>query len=191
MSGHGDETGQDVRQKAVRTAGLGAWVRTRPARWVAAGAVVVVLGGAAAAAAHHEEEHRGGHMIAEPEGGRHERGSADDREGGDGRGGRDDRGGRDGHGRKDGNGHDGPDGRTDGAGPDRAAPAPLPAISAADALAKAQAAVAGGRVESLGTVTEQGGGQAWQAVLVGTDGVRHVVTVDGTTGEVTGNTVRN
>ncbi|WP_405015119.1 hypothetical protein [Kitasatospora sp. NBC_01539] len=59
----------------------------------------------------------------------------------------------------------------------------------ADAVVKAAAAVPGGRVESLTAVAQQGGGRAWQAVVVGTDGVRHVVTVDGTGGALTGNTV--
>ncbi|MFD8787597.1 hypothetical protein, partial [Kitasatospora sp. NPDC059599] len=66
---------------------------------------------------------------------------------------------------------------------------PLPSTEAADAVAKASAAVAGGRVESLTTVTEQGGGRAWRAVVVGPDGVRHAVTVDGSAGTITGNTV--
>jgi hypothetical protein len=44
-------------------------------------------------------------------------------------------------------------------------------------------------VESLAVVAEQGGGSAWQAVVVGTDGVRHRVTIDGAGGSITGNTV--
>ena len=69
------------------------------------------------------------------------------------------------------------------------APAPLPSLDAADAVAKAAAAVPGGKVESLTAVAQQGGGRAWQAVVVGPDGVRHLVTVDGTSGTPTGNTV--
>ncbi|MFD0526874.1 hypothetical protein ACFQ1I_05720 [Kitasatospora arboriphila] len=47
----------------------------------------------------------------------------------------------------------------------------------------------GGKVESLRPADRQGGGRSWQAVVVGTDGVRHLVTVDGTSGAVTGNSV--
>ncbi|MFD9130481.1 PepSY domain-containing protein, partial [Kitasatospora sp. NPDC059571] len=71
----------------------------------------------------------------------------------------------------------------------RTAPAPLPAVAAQQAVEKAVAAVPGGRVESLAVVPEQGGGTAWEAVVVGQDGVRHRVTVDGAGGAVTGNTV--
>jgi hypothetical protein len=80
----------------------------------------------------------------------------------------------------------GEDGRELSAGE---APAPLPSLSAADAVDKATSAVKDGKVESLAPVTEQGGGRAWRIVVVGPDGVRHVVTVDGTGGTVTGNTV--
>lgn len=68
------------------------------------------------------------------------------------------------------------------------APAPLPSLPADQAADKAAAAVAGGKVESLTSVPEQGGGSAWQAVVLGTDGVSHLVTVDGTSGTVTSNT---
>lgn len=68
------------------------------------------------------------------------------------------------------------------------APAPLPSLAADQAVDKAAAAVAGGKVESLETVPEQGGGSAWQATVLGPDGVRHLVTVDGTSGTVTSNT---
>jgi hypothetical protein len=54
---------------------------------------------------------------------------------------------------------------------------------------KAAAAVAGGRVESLRVVGQQGGGSAWLAVVIGPDGVRHDVTLSGADGAVTGNTV--
>jgi hypothetical protein len=68
------------------------------------------------------------------------------------------------------------------------APEPLPSLPADQAALKAAAAVAGGKVESLEVVPEQGGGSAWQTTVIGTDGVRHLVTVDGTSGTVTGNT---
>ena len=69
------------------------------------------------------------------------------------------------------------------------APAPLPSFAASAALDKAQAAVPGGRAESLSRVTAQGGGAAWAVTVVGQDGVRHLVTVDGTDGQLTSNTV--
>ncbi|MEU9040585.1 MULTISPECIES: hypothetical protein [unclassified Kitasatospora] len=173
----------------------GRWVRGRSARWVVAGAAVVVIGGGAAAVAvHHEHEgHGGGRWAAAGDQERY-----DGRDGGQGEGrdgGRDGgQGGGQGAGR-DREGHRGHEGRTapghgneDGrAG--HAAPAPLPSTNAADALAKAASVVTGGRVESLTTVAEQGGGRAWRAVVIGADGVRHAVTVDGATGSVTGNTV--
>ena len=68
------------------------------------------------------------------------------------------------------------------------APAPLPTLAAAQAAEKAAAAVAGGRVESLTTEAEQGGGSAWLATVIGPDGVLHLVTVDGTSGAITSNT---
>ncbi|WP_377266897.1 hypothetical protein [Peterkaempfera sp. SMS 1(5)a] len=68
------------------------------------------------------------------------------------------------------------------------APAPLPELPADQGLKKAEGAVAGGRVESLQAVPEQGGGSAWQATVLGPDGVRHLVTVDGATGAITSNT---
>ncbi|MFJ9453641.1 hypothetical protein ACIRST_01055 [Kitasatospora sp. NPDC101447] len=165
------------------------WVRGRSVRWVAAGAAVVVIGGGAAAAAlHHEHEGHGDGRWAAGEQEHHD---------GRGEGHGDGHGWAQGDGRDAGRGHQGHQGRTapghgdeNGDGPaGSAAPAPLPSTDAADALAKAAAAVAGGRVESLSTVAEQGGGRAWRAVVVGPDGVRHAVTVDGATGAVTGNTV--
>ncbi|RAG81943.1 hypothetical protein DN069_30195 [Streptacidiphilus pinicola] len=72
-----------------------------------------------------------------------------------------------------------------------AAPAPLPSLAADQAVTKAEAAVSGGKVESLASVPEQGGGSAWQAVVLGPDGVRHLVTLDGASGGVTSNTVLN
>ncbi|BFV55707.1 hypothetical protein KCMC57_up08110 [Kitasatospora sp. CMC57] len=67
-------------------------------------------------------------------------------------------------------------------------PAPLPSLDAADAVVKASSAVPGGKVESIRPATEQGGGLAWQAVVLGPDGVRHLVTVDGADATITGNT---
>ncbi|MFD7162896.1 hypothetical protein [Streptomyces violascens] len=68
------------------------------------------------------------------------------------------------------------------------APAPLPALPAAQAVDKATGAVSGGKVESLRVVAQQGGGSAWQAVVLGPDGVRHAVTLAGVDGTVTSNT---
>ncbi|MET8857320.1 hypothetical protein [Streptomyces sp. NPDC004579] len=158
----------------------------RGARWAVAGtAAVVVIGGGVAAAAihHHEEDGRGEHRMV----------SADAREWRDGfRAEPDGRGGPDGLKQRDGRirhaegASRGEDDRGLSAGE---APAPLPSLSAADAVDKAASAVKDGKVESLAPVTEQGGGRAWRIVVVGPDGVRHVVTVDGTGGTVTGNTV--
>ncbi|MEZ0070568.1 hypothetical protein ABIA32_006621 [Streptacidiphilus sp. MAP12-20] len=69
------------------------------------------------------------------------------------------------------------------------APAPLPSLPADQAVTKAVAAVTGGKVESLASVPEQGGGSAWLATVLGPDGVRHLVTLDGATGTITSNTV--
>lgn len=63
------------------------------------------------------------------------------------------------------------------------------ALPAAQAVDKAAGAVSGGKVESLRVVAQQGGGSAWQAVVLGPDGVRHAVTLAGADGTVTGNTV--
>ncbi|MFH7595214.1 hypothetical protein WDV06_08920 [Streptomyces racemochromogenes] len=138
----------------------------------------MVLGGGAAAAAihHHEEEGRGERKMAA---GDHER-SNESREDSE------HREGRDGRYRDGGRGRRAGDARvpsTDGA------PAPLPSLSAADAVNKAATAVDDGKVESLAPVTEQGGGRGWRIVVVGPDGVRHAVTVDGAGGTLTGNTV--
>ncbi|MFD4598215.1 PepSY domain-containing protein [Streptomyces sp. NPDC058464] len=69
------------------------------------------------------------------------------------------------------------------------APAPLPTVSATAAIEAAGKAVPGSRTEALRVVAEQGGGSAWEVEVLGTDGVRHLVTIDGATGTVTGNTV--
>lgn len=172
--------GAEPQKSAGRTrTGLGRagrWVRGRSKRWVVVGAAAVVLGGAAAAVAvHHEHEgHGDGRKWAA---GEHERYDGQDQPGGP-----DQRGGRHGHqGRED---RTGADSRTEAG-----APAPLPATDAAEAVAKASAAVSGGKVESLTPVGEQGGGRAWRAVVLGPDGVRHAVTLDGANGTITGNTV--
>ncbi|MEV4615506.1 hypothetical protein AB0K43_23385 [Kitasatospora sp. NPDC049258] len=147
------------------------WLRGRPARWAVAGAaaVVVVGGGAAAVAVHHEGEGHDRRAVASDDG---------RQDGPDGRS-------RKGHdGGHEGGGHEG-----GGRGGQQATPAPLPALDAADAVVKASSGVAGGKVESLTPVTEQGGGRAWRAVVLGPDGVRHLVTVDGATDTITGNTV--
>ncbi|MFG2951053.1 hypothetical protein [Streptomyces adustus] len=170
-------------------------LRGRRARWAVAGAAaVVVIGGGAAAAAlhHHEEEDRGEHSTVSAGG--HEwrdgkRAESEDRDGSDGAKERD---GSDGAKERDGRVRDGERGSRaeDGLGSSAGeAPAPLPSLAAADAVDKAVAAVKDGKVESLAPVTQQGGGQAWRVVVVGPDGVRHVVTIDGTGGTLTGNTV--
>ncbi|MER7578804.1 hypothetical protein [Kitasatospora sp. NPDC097691] len=174
-------------------AGLGRarrWVRGRSVRWVAAGAAVVVIGGGAAAVAlHHEHEGHGDGRWAAGEQDRYD-GHGEGHGGGRGDG-------RDGGGHRGHEGHKAPGygtgsgfGHGNGDGPGGpGAPAPLPSTDAADALAKAASVVTGGKVESLTAVAEQGGGRAWRAVVVGPDGVRHAVTVDGATATVTGNTV--
>ncbi|NXY94970.1 hypothetical protein HYE82_11300 [Streptomyces sp. BR123] len=70
------------------------------------------------------------------------------------------------------------------------APVPLPALPAAQAVEKAAAAVEGGKVEALRAVPQEGGKSAWLAVVLGPDGVRHAVTLNGEDGTITGNTVR-
>ncbi|MFI1447085.1 hypothetical protein [Streptomyces virginiae] len=166
------------------------------ARWVAAGAVaVVVVGGAAAVAvAGHHDHHmrvergphlawagpgaegglRGGPHAAEP---RHERGEA-------------------GPGRPDGPkmpGEPGRPGGADGRGgfaKEAPAPAPIPSLAIGEAAEKAAAAVPGGKVAGLRAVAQEGGGSAWLAVVIGSDGVRHAVTVSGTDGTITSNTTK-
>ncbi|MYT26946.1 hypothetical protein GTW69_42915, partial [Streptomyces sp. SID7760] len=149
---------------------------------------VVVIGGAAAAAAihHHEEEGRGEHKAVSA--GEHEEHGEHEGRGGPGEkaDGRDGRDGREGRSR---DAERGPRGEDSGQTSTRGVPAPLPSLSAADALNKAAGAVNDGKVESLAPVAEQGGGRAWRIVVVGPDGVRHAVTVDGAGGTLTGNTV--
>ncbi|WP_033258826.1 PepSY domain-containing protein [Kitasatospora setae] len=91
-------------------------------------------------------------------------------------------------------------GRVGGIGPDSVngrggvapgwslAPAALPAVPADQALAKAVAAVPNGKAAALTVVNREGGGSSWSVEVLGADGVRHLVTVDGTDGSVTGNT---
>ncbi|MCT9006053.1 hypothetical protein ACWGKW_00335 [Streptomyces sp. NPDC054766] len=69
------------------------------------------------------------------------------------------------------------------------APAPVPTVSAAKAIEAAAKAVPGGKPDALRVVVQQGGGSGWEVEVLGTDGVRHLVTLDGATGAVTGNTV--
>ncbi|WP_030731682.1 hypothetical protein [Streptomyces sp. NRRL S-237] len=167
------------------------------ARWVAAGAVaVVVVGGAAAVAVaghhdHHMRVERGPHMAwagpgaegglrgggphaAEP---RHEQEEA-------------------GPGRPAGPkapGEPGRPGGADGRGgfaKEAPAPAPIPSLGIGEAAEKAAAAVPGGKVAALRAVAQEGGGSAWLAVVIGSDGVRHAVTVSGTDGTITSNTTK-
>ncbi|MFD7084184.1 hypothetical protein [Streptomyces sp. NPDC059918] len=181
--------GADGRGRLARLAREG---RTR---WVALGAVVVIGGGlAAVAVAEHGHDHVRGGFAAKvrahgpgegPMGGRpgpmtHKGGEPEVVDG--------DRAFPD----ENGAAGRGPAGREPGGGRAggfaKGAPAPLPALSAAQAVEKATAAVEGGKLESLRPVTQQGGGSAWLAVVLGTDGVRHAVTLAGADGAVTGNT---
>ncbi|MEV4562019.1 hypothetical protein AB0K51_34295 [Kitasatospora sp. NPDC049285] len=147
-------------------AALPPWLRGRPARWAGGLAVAVLIAcGAVAVADHHGLEfHDDGAVTTHRPG--HDGTHADRAGGRDGERG---------------------DGRSE-AGPGRV-PAPLPSLDAADAVVKASSGVPAGKVESLRPVTAAGGGRAWQAVVLGPDGVRHLVTVDGATDTITGNTV--
>ncbi|MER5599442.1 hypothetical protein [Streptomyces sp. NPDC002265] len=180
-----EPTGEDGPGTAETKSSVRSRLRGRRARWAVAGAAAVVAigGGVAAAAIHHHEEDRGEHRTVFAGGHEWRGGERAQSEGRDGSDGPKERDGRIRDGER---GARGEDGSESSAGE---APAPLPSLSAADALDKAAAAVKDGKVESLAPVTEQGGGQAWRIVVVGPDGVRHVVTVDGTGGTLTGNTV--
>ncbi|MFF4388682.1 MULTISPECIES: hypothetical protein [unclassified Streptomyces] len=169
--------------------------RGKRARWVAAGAVaVVVVGGVAVAAAGHHDRHmrveRGPHMAwagPGPEGGlrggphaaepRHEREQGEP-------------------GRPAGPKAPGEQGRPGGAdgragsARNAPAPAPIPSLAIGEAAEKAAAAVPGGKVAGLRAVAQEGGGSAWLAVVIGSDGVRHAVTVSGTDGTITSNTTK-
>ncbi|CAM5273238.1 hypothetical protein [Streptomyces avidinii] len=173
---------------ARKPAALGRLVpRGRSARWVAAGAAAVVVVGVvtAVAAAEHHDHHmrvergphfawagpgpegglRGGPKNAEP---RHERGPGEP-------------------GRPAGPDAPGGPGRH-GGGKEAPAPAPIPSLAIGEAAEKAAAAVPGGKVAGLRAVAQDGGGSAWLAVVIGSDGVRHAVTVSGTDGTITSNT---
>ncbi|WP_328792252.1 MULTISPECIES: hypothetical protein [unclassified Streptomyces] len=183
--------------KARKSAAPGRLVpRGKRARWVAAGAVaVVVVGGAAVAAAGHHDHHmrveRGPHMAwagPGPEGGlrggphaaepRHEREQGEPgRPAGPKAPGEQDRPG-------------GADGRA-GSARNAPAPAPIPSLAIGEAAEKAAAAVPGGKVAGLRAVAQEGGGSAWLAVVIGSDGVRHAVTVSGTDGTITSNTTKD
>ncbi|MER7667556.1 hypothetical protein ABTY61_03710 [Kitasatospora sp. NPDC096128] len=173
------------RRRAER---LRAWAGGRERR-LAAGVVTVALlgaGGLAVAAVAHEGHGERGHREAAA--------SAEDGNGagrgygqeqGEGQG----RAHGHGHGQRHGQGNGPGNGQGNGQVQERGqAPAPLPSLGASAALEKAQAAVPGGRAESLHRITEQGGGAAWAVSVVGQDGVRHLLTVDGTSGELTSNT---
>ncbi|WP_327412086.1 hypothetical protein [Streptomyces sp. NBC_01233] len=181
-----------------KRAALGRLVpRTKTARWMAAGAAVVVVGGGVAVAAvadHHHHGDRGPRIVrAEPgEKGGFKRGpeGAPPHVFKGGRGGPEvsER-------RAELVGPDAPDAPGVPGGPGgkgglhKAAPAPLPSLAIGEAADKAAAAVTGGKVESLRVIAQDGGGSAWLAVVLGPDGVRHAVTVSGTDGTITGNTV--
>ncbi|MEU5432459.1 hypothetical protein AB0G73_03665 [Streptomyces sp. NPDC020719] len=182
-AGPGEAAADTTGKAAVRRGRLVRLTRQGRTRWVVLGVVVLLgAGGLAAAVAehHHHEGHRGGY-AAEARGHHGERGAdgwagAKQRLRGErpgGAGGQD--WGRMGEGLPGG-----------GFGQ---APAPLPALPAAQAVDKAAAAVSGGKVEALRVVAQQGGGSAWQAVVLGPDGVRHAVTLAGNDGTVTSNTV--
>ncbi|MFJ9776594.1 hypothetical protein ACIRVF_36060 [Kitasatospora sp. NPDC101157] len=164
---------------------LRAWASGRERRIAASVATVALLAGgglAVAAAAHEGHGERGsghreasarsedgsGHAYGNERGTGHEHGTGNEH----------------GNGNEYGTGHGKQRGHANGE-----APAPLPSLGASAALDKAQAAVPGGRAESLHRVTAQGGGAAWAVTVVGQDGVRHLVTVDGTDGQLTSNTV--
>ncbi|MFJ1795092.1 PepSY domain-containing protein [Kitasatospora griseola] len=79
----------------------------------------------------------------------------------------------------------------EGGGAAKLAPAALPAVPADQALAKAAGAVPDGKPDALSVVGREGGGSSWAVEVLGADGVRHLVTVDGTDGSITANTVVN
>jgi uncharacterized membrane protein YkoI len=152
--------------------------------------VAVLLAAAAAAGAvavvHHDHGEKGDHGRFAAE---HRRADGrDDRQGayGQARGGR---GGQDDESRLDGNNRSSRSSQSGQSAAGTLAPAPLPAVSAAAAIEAAGKAVSDGKTEALRVVAEQGGGSAWEVEVLGTDGVRHLVTIDGATGTVTGNTV--
>ncbi|UQX04250.1 hypothetical protein [Streptomyces sp. RerS4] len=152
----------------------------RGARWAVAGAAVVLVGGAgvtAVAVAGHHDRHERAARFTWSEAGHHQVGPKGPR---------------------------GPEGpgerhvrRLDGA-PNAAkapkplkAPVPVPSLPIGQAAEKASAAIPGGKVESLRTIAQDGGGSAWLAVVVAQDGVRHALTLSGTDGTITSNTPVN
>ncbi|MGP9017065.1 hypothetical protein ACT1U9_01475 [Streptomyces sp. BR1] len=176
-AGPGEAAADTTGKAAARRGRFVRLTRQGRTRWVVLGVVVLLGAGgvAAAVAEHHHEGHRGGY-AAEARGHHGERGA-------DGRG-QKMRGERPGGGQGWGRMGHGPAGGGFGQ-----APAPLPALTAAQAVDKAAATVSGGKVEALRVVAQQGGGSAWQAVVLGPDGVRHEVTLAGADGTVTSNTV--
>ncbi|MFF2627096.1 PepSY domain-containing protein [Kitasatospora griseola] len=175
--------GAEPRRRRVRLP------KRRGGRWALGAAAVVVLGVAATVA---------GVALHHPERGRpmHERGfahrvpgapEAPDAPGAYGRPGTHQDGRPGGH----------QDGRTtahrgaEGGGAATLAPAALPAVPADQALAKAAGAVPDGKPDALSVVGREGGGSSWAVEVLGADGVRHLVTVDGADGSITGNTVVN
>ncbi|MFB7619206.1 hypothetical protein [Kitasatospora sp. NPDC056181] len=199
QQGTGPQSGKPDGTVGGRVKRLRRWTGRRERRIAAGVAAVALLGaGGLALAAAHEEHGRGHHVTGladghghgghdrEHRGGRHRDGEWADGQRGDGRPGED----RQQDGRR-------PKGQPQqdrhqqaGDRPGGVAPAPLPSLAASTALEKAQGAVPGGRVECLKQVAQRGGGSAWAVVVVGPDGVRHLVTVD-EGGQLTGNTVVN
>ncbi|MFJ9607420.1 hypothetical protein ACIRS1_13895 [Kitasatospora sp. NPDC101176] len=202
----GPEWQPEPAPKRSRAARLRGWASGQEKRIAAGVAAVALVGaGAVVVSVAHEGMARGHHGALDragdgpvgkgpwSHGGQGGNGRGENRRGDEG-GSHDhgDRGGdehRAGAGRHHGGGQGEGRGDRPGADAGRPAPAPLPSLAASAALDKAQAAVPGGRAESLNRVTAQGGSAAWAVVVVGPDGVRHRVTVDGTSGELTGNTV--
>ncbi|MDJ0344446.1 hypothetical protein QMK19_20970 [Streptomyces sp. H10-C2] len=172
-----DEAAADtVDTPARRRSRLVRLTRHGRTRWVALGLVVLIGGdGAAAVAAaeHGHEERTGGGYSAEDRGSRQGKESEDGRTGS----------------KTDKSGDFGRKGHETSSEGSAQAPAPLPTLPATQAVDKATAAVSGGKVESLRVVVQQGGGSAWQAVVLGPDGVRHAVALAGNDGTVTSNTV--
>ncbi|MCX5192806.1 hypothetical protein OOK31_02675 [Streptomyces sp. NBC_00249] len=161
--------------------------RSRGARWAAVGAAAVIVGGGVAVAAvaeHHHGPRERGIRAAVPGPGHKGDGNFERKlerkfEDGPGRG-------PVGQGER----HEARKGGPKAAGPGaaaRKAPAPLPSLAIGQAADKAAAAVPGGKVEGLRAVAQEGGGSAWLAVVLGSDGVRHAVTVSGTDGTITAN----
>ncbi|MBT2459812.1 hypothetical protein [Streptomyces sp. ISL-86] len=170
---------------AGRSSRLVRLTREGRTRWVALGAVALVVGGGVAAVAvaeHHHGEHVRhieGRFFAE------DRGPAGAVKPAPGHFGLKEKLGERAAGEKERAGK-GPGSFPGGA---MRAPAPLPELSAGQAVEKAAGAVPGGKVESLRVIVQEGGGSAWRAVVLGSDGVRHAVTLAGDDGTVTGNTV--